>query len=70
MKTGFCLCTFSHREKPVFITWEPCSGPVLALYGIAVVLQANLPEASTFLSAQKHSFAEQVFSSFYITWDV
>jgi hypothetical protein len=25
MKTGFSLCTFSHREKPVFITWEPCN---------------------------------------------
>ena len=53
MKTGFSLCSISHREKPVFITWEhcnenrffpvwekytgkPCSGPVLALYGIAV----------------------------------
>ena len=23
--TGFSLCTFSHREKPVFITGEPCS---------------------------------------------
>ena len=22
MKTGFSLCSFSHREKPVFITWE------------------------------------------------
>jgi hypothetical protein len=36
MKTGFFLCSFSYREKPVFITWESCSGPVLALYGIAV----------------------------------
>ena len=24
MKTGFSLCSISHREKPVFITWEPC----------------------------------------------
>ena len=24
MKTGFSLCSVSHREKPVFITWEPC----------------------------------------------
>ena len=24
-RTGFSLCTFSHREKPVFITWEPCN---------------------------------------------
>ena len=23
--TGFSLCTLSHREKPVFITREPCS---------------------------------------------
>ena len=48
MKTGFSLCSFSYREKPVFITWEPCNenrfvveklhreNPVLALYGIAV----------------------------------
>ena len=53
MKTGFSLCSISNREKPVFITlepcnenrffpvWEkvhrePCSAPVLALYGIAV----------------------------------
>ena len=36
MKTGFSLCSFSHSEKRVFITWEPCTGPVLALYGIAV----------------------------------
>ena len=53
MKTGFFLCTFHNREKPVFITGipanvnifflygkstqgKPCSGPVLALYGIAV----------------------------------
>jgi hypothetical protein len=25
MKTGFSLCSFSHREKPAFITWEPCN---------------------------------------------
>ena len=25
MKTGFSQCSFSHREKPVFITWEPCN---------------------------------------------
>ena len=25
MKTGFSLCSFSHRERPVFITWEPCN---------------------------------------------
>ena len=25
MKTGFSLCIFSHREKPVFITWETCN---------------------------------------------
>ena len=25
MKTGFSLCSFSHRENPVFITWEPCN---------------------------------------------
>ena len=25
MKTGFSLCTFSHREKPVFISWDPCN---------------------------------------------
>jgi hypothetical protein len=25
MKTGFSLCSLSHREKPVFITWEPCN---------------------------------------------
>ena len=25
MKTGFSLCRISHREKPVFITWEPCN---------------------------------------------
>ena len=25
MKTGLSLCTFSHQEKPVFITWEPCN---------------------------------------------
>ena len=25
MKTGFSLCTFPNREKPVFITWEPCN---------------------------------------------
>ena len=53
MKTGFSLCSFSHREKPGFINsvpcnenrfslcgktkqGKPCSGPVLALYGIAV----------------------------------
>jgi hypothetical protein len=24
MKTGFSLCSISNREKPVFITWEPC----------------------------------------------
>ena len=41
MKTGFSLCSISNREKPVFITWEPCSGPVLALYGIAVYLIAT-----------------------------
>ena len=33
-------------------------------------LLANMPEASTFLFAQIYSFAEQLFSSFYITWDV
>ena len=46
MKTGFSLCSISHREKPVFINWEPCNenrfflcmeilhreNPVLALY--------------------------------------
>ena len=25
MKTGFSLCTFSHREKPVYISWDPCN---------------------------------------------
>ena len=25
MKTGFSLCTFSHREKPVSISWDPCN---------------------------------------------
>ena len=25
MKTRFSLCTFSHMEKPVFITWENCN---------------------------------------------
>ena len=25
MKTGFSLCTFPNREKPVSITWEPCN---------------------------------------------
>ena len=25
MKTGFSLCSISNREKPVFITWEPCN---------------------------------------------
>ena len=25
MKTGFSLCSISHREKPVFITWGPCN---------------------------------------------
>ena len=24
MKMGFSLCSISHREKPVFITWELC----------------------------------------------
>ena len=52
VKIGFFLCSISHWEKPVLITWEPClenrffptsqwkpySGPVLALYGIAVWL--------------------------------
>ena len=23
-RTGFSLCTFTHMEKPVFITGEPC----------------------------------------------
>ena len=30
------LCSFSHREKLHRETGKPCSGPVLALYGIAV----------------------------------
>ena len=25
MKTGFSLCTFSHREKPVFVDSVPCN---------------------------------------------
>ena len=25
LKTGFSLCTFSHREKPVCISWDPCN---------------------------------------------
>jgi hypothetical protein len=46
MKTGFSLYSISHREKPVFISWDPCNenrffpvgkktyreNPVLALY--------------------------------------
>jgi hypothetical protein len=52
MKTEFSLCSFSQREKlfinlepfnenRFFSVWittlgKPCSGPVLALYGIAV----------------------------------
>jgi hypothetical protein len=25
MKTGFSLCSISHREKPDSNTWEPCN---------------------------------------------
>ena len=25
METGFSLCSISHREKPVFISWDPCN---------------------------------------------
>ena len=53
MKTGFSLCSFSHRDKPVFITgipanenrffpvWENYTGktPVLALYWPCTGLQ-------------------------------
>ena len=24
-RTGFSLCSFPHREKPVFISWDPCN---------------------------------------------
>ena len=48
MKTGFSLCTFSHREKPVSISWNPCwekvhrEIPVLALYWPCKGLQCVL----------------------------
>ena len=47
MKKGLSLCSFSHREKPVFITWEPCveklhrENPVLALYWPCTGLQCT-----------------------------
>ena len=25
MRTGFSLCSISNREKPVFISWDPCN---------------------------------------------
>ena len=36
MKTGFSLFSISHRENPVLALYWPCTGPVLALYQIAV----------------------------------
>ena len=36
MKTGFSLCGKLHRENPVLALYWLCTGPVLALYGIAV----------------------------------
>jgi hypothetical protein len=35
MKTGFSLCGKTTQEKP-------CSGPALALYGIAVYVKKNI----------------------------
>ena len=65
MKTGFPPCSISHREKPVFNTWEPCNeikifpcveildreNPVLALYWLGPVRNCSVPQflASRFL---------------------
>ena len=73
MKTGFSLCSISHREKPIFITWELCienrvfplwkyyTGktlfPVLALYGIAVF--SNLLDMRNLQEQVKKAFCYQ-----------
>ena len=74
MKTGFSLCTFSQKEKPVFITWELCSGPVLALYGIEVYVYHSLGEGALIwqLYYQTNSYDKteiwKIINFIYHTW--
>ena len=63
MKTGFSLCTFSHREKPVFITrfpgdgnrcWEKYTGKTLFSLQGWVCSVANITIFNKVLKVQKN----------------